>query len=98
MKTVDLQARAEKEVQTLKRKIATFVKNAGCCVGDITWHQDGMTYTVQVDNDGELGFDIMLIIDKSPNAVHVETKEHKGSYMWSADVYVRPCSVVTFKF
>jgi hypothetical protein len=99
MKLVDVAGRNAKELETLKRKVAAFVKHAGCSVGEITWSagKDG-TWHVQVDNDGDLGTDLYDIIKKSPNTQHVEFEEHEGTYMWSADHYVRPASTVSFTF
>jgi thiamine phosphate synthase YjbQ (UPF0047 family) len=98
MKLVDVAARNSKELATLQRKVAAFVKKAGCNTGDITWSLKGPEFWVQVENDGVLADDIADIIKKSPNTVKVQAEEHKGDYMWDANVYIRPCSVVSFRF
>jgi hypothetical protein len=98
MKLVDVAGRNAKELETLKRKVAAFVKHAGCSVGAIDWSVKGPEYWVQVDNDGRLGTDLYDIIKKSPNTQNVVFEEHEGTYMWSADHYVRPASTVTFTF
>lgn len=102
MKLIDVAARNAKELESIKRKIKAYVKeNAGksCNMGDLDFFEEGAVHGVQLDNDGEVGKDyISDIIRKSPNAVVISTEEHKGSYDWSADVYIRPCSIVRFKF
>jgi hypothetical protein len=38
------------------------------------------------------------IIRKSPNATVVKEEEHKGSYDWASDTYIKDCSTVEYKF
>lgn len=97
MKLIDVTERNAKELKTLQAKVKAFVKSARCSTGDITWHSD-KEHSVQVDNDGMLGDYLSSIIEKSPNTRNVKVEEHKGEYMWSADHYVRPCTVVSFTF
>lgn len=98
MKLVDVAARNAKELETIKRKVAKMVKEAGCNTGEIRWSEHQGGWWCEVENDGQLGDYLEDIIRKSPNAKVVEVKEHKGEYMWSADVYVRPVTTVHFKF
>jgi hypothetical protein len=98
MKLVDVAARNSKELETLKKKVAAFVKKAGCNTGEILWGGKDREHWVQVENDGKLGDYLSDIIEKSPNTRNVKVEEHKGDYMWSIDKYIRPVTIVTFTF
>lgn len=97
MKLVDVHARNEKELAILQKKIAAYVKTAGCNTGEILWGSDQGGYWVQVENDGQLGDYLSAIINKSKIARDITHEEHKGDYMWSVDHYIRPVSIVSFK-
>jgi hypothetical protein len=102
MKLVDVAARNSKELATLQRKVKAWLKtnHGGCNVGDVTWDMssDGKTHLLQIDNDGELGRDIIGVLQQSPNTHDVTNKEYKGSYDWASDTYARPASVLSFRF
>jgi hypothetical protein len=100
MKLVDVAARNAKELETLKRKVAAFLKSkqCGCNTGEVTWDSAGREFWVQVENDGQLGDYLRDIINKSPNARNIKVEEHKADYMWDIDKYIRPVSIVTFTF
>ena len=97
MKLVDVTARNEKELATLRKKVAAFVKSASCNTGEVLWGFSQGEHWVQVENDGQLSDYLSDIIEKSPLTKNVTRAEHKGEYMWSADHYVRPVSIVSFK-
>lgn len=99
MKLVDITTRNAKELESLKKKVAAFVKKAGCNTGEVTWGSNGpMAHWVQVENDGSLGDHLRDIISKSQFTKQVQVEEHKGEYMWSANLYIRPVSIVSFVF
>jgi hypothetical protein len=102
MKLIDVTTRNAKELATMKRKVAAWLKahKNGCNIGDTTWEvaADGKTYLLQVDNDGQLGQDLDDIIKNSASTKNISVKEYKGSYDWASDTYARPASVVSFTF
>lgn len=100
MKQIDVASRNQKELERLKQKVAAFLRSpvASCNKGEVDWSIDGDFYWLEVVNDGELGDYIGDIFKKSEFVTWYEVKEHEGVYMWSADVYVRPSTTVTFRF
>lgn len=100
MKIVDTLARSTKEVEAIKRKVASLVKNVGCNTGEIRWHQhtgDFKGWSVEVENDGKLSEQIVDIVNASPTVTVVRKYEHPGFYDWQADVFIRPVSCVYIK-
>lgn len=84
MKLIDITAQNDRELTTIKRKVAAFLREKGprsCNVGDVRWGGQGAEHWVEVDTDGELASDLAGLIQKSPNALVVSTAEHKGSYV-----------------
>ena len=101
MKLVDIDGRNAKELESLKKKVAAWLKahKNSCNIGDVQWSSNGpRAHWVQVDNDGRLGDYLSDIIRKSQFAKQIDVEEHKGEYMWSADTYIRPCTIVSFVF
>lgn len=98
MKIVDIKARNEKELKKIQNKVDKFVKSVTCNKGEIRWSNTGAMQHVEVENDGRIGDDIADIVRKSDFGVLQDVREYKGSYDWSSDTYIRPCSVVSFTF
>lgn len=101
MNQIDINARAAKEIETIKRKVAKLVKNVGCNTGEIRWHQhtgDFNGWSVEVENDGRLSEQLVDIVRASPTAIPVRKYDHPGFYDWQADVFIRPVSCVYIRF
>ena len=104
-KFIDVAARNASEVEAILGKVRKYVKTVGgrgCNIGELTHGKSVgsvVEYWFQLDNDGKLGDDVLAdFVRKSPNAVLVSVREYAGAYMWSTDLYIRPCSIITFKF
>lgn len=98
MKIVDVTARSSKELETIKRKIAAWLKanKNSCNIGETQWNVTNGLYRVQVENDGTIGDYISGIIVMSPTTKNVQIEEYEAEYMWNIDKYIRPVTVVSF--
>jgi|JI10StandDraft_1071094.scaffolds.fasta_scaffold1322030_1 thiamine phosphate synthase YjbQ (UPF0047 family) len=98
MKIVDIKSRNETQFAGIQRKVKAFVKTVGCNTGRISFSNEGALYFIEVDNDGGLATELASFVKDSPNGVVLEKKDYAGVYDWTSDTYIRPCSIVTFKF
>lgn len=98
MKLVNVQDRNKKELAAIQKKVTAFVKKCDCNTGDIRFNSNGNVQYIEVENDGKLGPELADFVKSSPTGQVVNVFEYTWDYDWQADTYIRPVSIVTFKF
>ena len=91
------------EVVKFIRQIVSAAKKDKIYLGHYSHHfENGQwSITVESSNSGyKYGFseDIADIISKNARVTIIEKQEHKGSFDWASDTYIKDSSSVTFKF
>lgn len=78
-------------------QLTKWAKTVTCNKGEMTSQicEDGKCMIV-LDNDGTLGMDMWLALKKNPLLHLNNITEFAGDYDWSANIYIRPASAVTF--
>lgn len=89
----------EKELVLVRKAVNAFVAIMDCAKGEVDFHFDidEEKYSVFVDNDGKVAFELSRIIDRLPRAVVIKYEDYQGHYDWKSDTYIRPGSEVIFE-
>lgn len=99
MKLIDVAERNAKENEAILKKMRALAKSADkyCELADHGRMGNG-NYYVQINGPVQISDLMGDIIRKSPNAKVVKEEEHKGSYDWASDTYIKDCSTVEYRF
>jgi hypothetical protein len=99
---IDLEARGKKEAESLFKKMKDFAKKNHVHLGYCDLSKAGRIWsiTMETSNSGfKYGFvsDMEDIVSKSKFAIIDEMEDHKGTFDWASDTYIKPVSIIHFK-
>ena len=89
----------ESEIAKVMTSVRKYLKTVTCNVGNIECDRLlENKVCVVIDNDGKLGSDVALALNKMKNVSTRDVVECEGTYDWIADTYIRPCSAILVVF